>query len=187
RETLKIKESLIRNGIAHRLDKETSGVLLVAKTGEALKNLQEQFQQRKVEKVYIVLVHGNVADQEFLIDAPIGRNPKNKMKFGVVAKGKKALTGFRKIKEVEAGGLIYSTLEAYPRTGRTHQIRVHLAAYGYPVAGDGLYLGKNLFKTDSKVFGRMMLHARAIIFEHPKTGRRTEIKSDLPAEFKRLI
>ncbi len=176
-----------RSGIVHRLDKETSGVLLVAKTLDVQLALQKQFQERKVEKTYLALVFGSTPADDFEVDAPISRNPRNKTKFGVSEDGKKAVTKFKKIKEVRVGDKLCTLVEAAPITGRTHQIRVHLASVGCPVVGDILYAGKIAYELGNKHFGRLMLHAHKISFTHPISGKHMTIESPLPREFKSLF
>jgi 23S rRNA pseudouridine1911/1915/1917 synthase len=174
----------LRNGIVHRLDKDTSGVLIVAKSEIAFERLQKQFKKRKVLKEYIVLVHGRVKDEVFEINAPIKRNPKNRLKYAVVKDGKEALTQFRKIKELEREEEVLTLLIAMPETGRTHQIRVHLAALGFPVVSDELYSSTKLKQKWNAYYPRMMLHSHRITITHPATGEKVVFESPLPDEFK---
>ncbi len=179
--------ALDRSGIVHRLDKETSGVILAAKSEETMLSLQALFKSREVKKEYAVVVIGEVKDDSFKIDAPIGRNPNKRTKYSVINGGKAAITDFDKVKQFEVEGAQYTYLIAHPLTGRTHQIRVHLAAYGHPVAADNLYSGVNNFERDIHIFGRLMLHAKNIRFTHPVTGMAMDFDAPLPQEFQNYL
>lgn len=166
-----------RPGIVHRLDKDTSGIMLVAKTEEAYQKLQRQFANRLVHKSYIAIVEGH-PPSEGDIPLSIGRDPHHKGKFSVGAYStRKALTIYRKIGEIGD----YSVILACPFTGRTHQIRVHLSFIGYPIAGDPVY-GKK-----GGPVGRLALHAYCITFIHPEKGERMELCSEIPPEFKAFM
>jgi 23S rRNA pseudouridine1911/1915/1917 synthase len=167
----------------HRLDKDTSGVLLIAKDERSFKVLQKQFKRHEVGKQYKALVIGEVKDEEFEINAPLKRNPKNRFKFAVVSGGKDALTKGVKLGVGEIEGNKYTLLDIFPKTGRTHQIRVHLAAMGFPIIGDNLYSNKLQLKKWSEFFPRMMLHAQKITFLHPITREEMSFEADLPSEF----
>lgn len=169
-----------RSGLAHRLDKGTSGVLLIAKNPLVLKKLMKQFKRRVVNKEYIVLVHGKLKDPLIEVKAPLGRNPQNRLKFAVVREGKPAETMFRKLNFRQK----YSLVSAKPKTGRTHQIRVHLSALGHPVVGDTLYTPRSIREEDKEKFGRMMLHAHKIELIHPLSGKKVTYEANIPAEFK---
>ena len=186
RSKLGIDDDLDRCGIVHRLDKETSGIILVAKSEATHQNLQKQFSDRRVKKEYVAVVEGKVKDENFTIDAPVGRNPKNRMRFCVIAGGKPSVTKFMRVKEVFLESYTYSLLKVFPLTGRTHQIRVHLASYGHPVAGDFLYSGKKSFAKSFLIFGRMMLHSLVVEFFHPVTNEVIRLESLLPSQFKAL-
>ena len=169
----------IRPGIVHRLDKDTSGILIVAKNDEAHVNLSEQIKNREVKKVYIALVRGVVKENEATIDMPIARSKKDRKKMAVDKNGKNAITHFKVLKRYDE----YTLLEVRIETGRTHQIRVHLAEIGYPVAGDVVYSnGKNRFG----VIGQC-LHAKSLDFKHPITGKEMHLEADLPEYFKKII
>lgn len=179
------KESLsgiggeIRPGIVHRLDKDTSGLLIVAKNDVAHINLSEQIKNHKVRKTYIALVRGIVKENEATINMPIGRSTKDRKKMAVVKNGKEAITHFKVIKRYEK----YTLLEINIETGRTHQIRVHLSQIGYPIVGDYTYSnGKNEFDVEGQ-----MLHAKRLEFKHPKTGQDMDLIADYPEYFKDII
>jgi len=172
-----------RSGIVHRLDKETSGVLLVAKDSDTLVALQDQFRGRLIDKEYKAVVSGEITQNSFSVDAPIGRNPRSKIKYCVIAGGRAAVTDFEKVKSVVIEDYPYTLLKVVPHTGRTHQIRVHLLAFGTPVAGDDIYQNIKAFTRDRKLFGRMMLHAEKIAFTHPKTGAKLSFEAKLPVVF----
>ncbi len=168
----------LRPGIVHRLDKDTSGLVLVAKNSRALTNLSSQFKSRSVTKIYLTLVKGHVTPETGLIDAPLGRDPDNRKRMAVVEGGREARTRYRVIKYFDGD---YSLLEVTLETGRTHQIRVHLSAIGFPVIGDITYGVKSLF------LSRQFLHAYRLTFELPSTGQTVEFTSDLPFDLKQAI
>jgi 23S rRNA pseudouridine1911/1915/1917 synthase len=178
----------LRAGFVHRIDKETSGILLVAKNSKSFENLQEQFRERKVEKTYIALVHGHIDVAEGEIIVPVGRLPWNGKKFGVLAGGKEAVTYYKAIKTFEKP---FTLLELNPKTGRTHQIRVHLKYFNHPIFGDFLYAGRKVSRDDRKILERVFLHAHKISFFHPASigasVKRVEFESPLPYELKSVI
>jgi len=180
-----------RSGIVHRLDKETSGVLLVAKTPQAFENLQRQFKERKVKKQYLALVHGKVEPQEGVIEVPIARSPFNREKFGVFLGGRPARTKYKvlsiKYKVLGKKEEPLTLLEVSPETGRTHQIRVHLKYIGYPVVGDEKYAGRKTARTDRRWCPRQFLHASYLSFIHPKTGKKVIVSSKLPSDLQEII
>jgi 23S rRNA pseudouridine1911/1915/1917 synthase len=167
----------VRPGIVHRLDKDTSGLIIVAKNRLAHENLSDQFKARSVSKSYIVLVKGKLTPESGVIEAAIGRDPSNRQRMAVVAKGREARTEYRIIKYV--GG--YSLLEIRPQTGRTHQIRVHLAAIGFPVVGDAAY------GVRSPHLSRQFLHASRLGFSLPSTGQYVEFTSPLPPDLEKTL
>ncbi len=176
-----------RSGIVHRLDKDTSGLLIVAKNENYLDYLQEKFRTREVEKKYIVMTFNKVLDERFEIDAPLARNPKNRFKYAVVRDGKEAQTYFEKIKDVVIDEKEFSFLYAQPRTGRTHQIRVHLAANSTPVAGDVIYLSEKEHEICiSCTINRLMLHSLSLKFQG-LNGEEFYFEADVPEEFIRLM
>jgi 23S rRNA pseudouridine1911/1915/1917 synthase len=172
-----------RSGIVHRLDKDTSGVLVVAKSKIAFDNLIEQFKARKAAKEYLTILCGFIKDEAIEIDAPLKRNPKDPLKYAVVETGKDAFTRFERIKNINLDGKDYTLMKVLPKTGRTHQIRVHASAMGHPVAGDSIYCSKILLESSLNHFGRLMLHASKLGFFHPKTGNFIEFVAQTPAEF----
>lgn len=162
-----------RSGLlVHRLDKETSGVMVIAKTPEALEALQRQFKARQVTKIYVALVYGKLVPATGVIAVPLRRSKQNRAKFTVKAGGKSAETEYR-VKRYYPG---YSLVELRPRTGRTHQIRVHLAYMGHPVVGDERYAGQKQSRADRLVEPRHRLEAVVLGFYHPVTGRWMEFK-----------
>jgi 23S rRNA pseudouridine1911/1915/1917 synthase len=163
---------VLRPGIVHRLDRDTSGVILVAKNDAAHNALAKQLKERTVEKTYIALVDGTPRPPEGVIDAPIARDPRNRQRMAVVQGGRESVTAYKVIERFSG----YSLVEARPKTGRTHQIRVHLAAIGNPIVGDRVY-GRA-----SKLVRRQFLHAARIAFAHPSTGRRMELEAKLAAD-----
>ncbi len=174
-----VSEFVIRSGVVHRLDKGTSGVLLVAKTPKSFRNLQDQFKKREVKKTYVALLTGVLKESLVEIDAPIGRSPRSRFKFAVVREGKEAHTRVEKICEVEGSTLVW----LYPQTGRTHQLRVHTAALGHPIVGDMVYSTKEDRKKWGTRYKRLMLHAYKISFVHPSSGNPVDFTAPVPKEF----
>ena len=174
----------MRNGIVHRLDKETSGVLLVAKTKDAFESLQAQFKARQVKKTYTALVHGKVEPEEGSIEVPVGRLPWRRDRFGILAGGREAKTRWRVISTYSKN---YALLELFPETGRTHQIRIHLKYLGHPIVGDEFYAGRKTARDDRKWCPRLFLHASKIILTHPVTSKKLEFSSVLPQELEKAL
>lgn len=169
----------IRPGIVHRLDKDTSGLLIVAKNDMAHINMSNQIKNREVEKKYIALVKGNVPDEEATIDMPIARSKIDRKKMAVDKNGKVAVTHFKVLEKYEN----YTLLEIKIDTGRTHQIRVHMSYIGYPIVGDSVYSsGKNEFGVEGQ-----MLHARFLKFKHPITGKELNLEATLPQYFEKIL
>ena len=165
-----------RPGIVHRIDKETSGCLVVAKTDEAHRRLSAQFAERKVDKVYLALVAGRVRNTAGTIEEKIGRHPVDRKRMSVTSRrGRSAKTDYR----VLASSAELSLVECRLHSGRTHQIRVHLHHLGHPVLGDKVYGGKF-----AKLSGRQMLHAWKLGFEHPRAGEWKQFESPLPSDFR---
>lgn len=180
---------LNRSGIVHRLDKETSGAILVAKNVDAFANLQKQFKEREVEKTYVALAHGRVAPEKGEISVPVGRLEFNRKRFGVVAGGRESLTQYEVISHYEnpVTKEELSLVKLYPKTGRTHQIRVHLQYLGHPIFGDELYAGRKQSKGDRKILPRVFLHAATIHFSHPATGEKLQFEAPLPRELENAL
>ena len=170
-------QSLPRAGIVHRLDKETSGLLVVAKTEAAQAALVRQLQARSVSRTYLAVARGRVA-RDGTVDAPIGRHPVQRTKMAVVPNGKPAVTHYELIERFPAHTLLQCRLE----TGRTHQIRVHLASIGHPLEGDVAYAGRG-----QRVFGRQALHAWKLAFVHPSSGKTLSFESPMPADMRELL
>jgi len=168
-----------RPGIVHRLDRDTSGVMVVAKTQTALQVLQGQFQARRVEKVYRALVYGVPTAPQGIIDVPLGRDPRHRQRFAPLPDGKPARTRYAVVQTFAGYGL----LDVRPETGRTHQIRVHLAWLGHPVVGDALY-GR---RRTSLPLRRQFLHAARLRFDHPLTGRRLTFSAPLPPDLQTAL
>lgn len=163
-----------REGIVHRLDRATSGVMITAKNAKTATHLQKQFAKRNVKKTYVAIIKGELKSKEGLIDIPIERNPKKPATFRAGANGKSAQTNFKVIKTTET----YSLVELKPTTGRTHQLRVHLNYLGHPIVGDDFYGGQSA--------PRLMLHAQELELTLPG-GARTAFTAPLPKEFNQMM
>ena len=168
-----------RPGIVHRLDKDTSGLMVVARTPEALAELQHQMKQRSIEKRYLALVEGSISDDRGLIDLPIERDPVRRQQMAVQLKGKPAKSYFEVLEQF--GDFTY--LQAKPVSGRTHQIRVHFSFIGHPVAGDRLYGSTK----SPNGLSRQFLHATELAFDSPLTGRRVTFHSPLPGDLESCL
>jgi 23S rRNA pseudouridine1911/1915/1917 synthase len=174
---------LPRAGIVHRLDKDTSGLLVVAKTLAAHAELVRQLQARSVTREYLAVVQGRVA-RDGMVDAPIGRHPVHRTRMAVVARGKPAITHYSVAEQFSTATLLRCRLE----TGRTHQIRVHLASIGHPLVGDPVYGGKRSYqKRGSAQFGRQALHAVRLVLVHPATRRSRAWRTPLPQDMNGLL
>jgi 23S rRNA pseudouridine1911/1915/1917 synthase len=174
---LTMNNDLTRPGIVHRLDKDTSGLIVIAKNDSAREYLVAQFKSRTVNKRYLVLVKGSLSPQQGIIEAPIGRDPHHRRRMAVVEAGKQAITKYQVREYVDD----YTLVEVSPLTGRTHQIRVHLAAIGYPVVGDPTYGIK------SPHLDRQFVHAYRLGFRLPSTKQYQEFTSPLPADLKQAL
>ena len=173
----------LRPGIVHRLDKDTSGLLIVAKNDKAHINMSEQIKDRKVKKTYIALVRGTITENEATINMPIGRSTKDRKKMAITKSGKEAITHFKVLNRYTTSKANYTLLQVKIDTGRTHQIRVHMAEIGHPVVGDMVYSnGKNEFG----VVGQC-LHAKKLEFCHPITGKEMSFEAPLPEYFTNIL
>jgi len=180
----------LRPGIVHRLDRDTSGLMVVAKTNEALEHLSDQFRDRSVFKSYVGLVHGNIKESAGRIDQPIARDPSNRTRMAVVRSGRSALSIFRVRQRYQR----FTLLDVEIKTGRTHQIRVHLAWLKHPVVADETYGGgrDNMIpdptvRSRVKNLGRQFLHAEKLSFTHPLTGARLEFTSQMTLELQNFL
>lgn len=169
----------IRPGIVHRLDKDTSGLLIVAKNDKAHVNMSAQIKNHEVKKTYIALVRGVVKENKATIDMPIGRSNSDRKKMAVTRDGKNAITHIKVLKRYKDCTLLEVNIE----TGRTHQIRVHLSHIGYPIIGDSIYSnGKNRFGIEGQC-----LHAKSLEFKHPITGEHMQLEAPLPQYFEEVL
>lgn len=169
---------VVRPGIVHRIDKDTSGLLMIAKNDISHKALAEELKDKKSLRKYLAIVHGNLPNDRGMIEAPIGRSEKDRKKQAVTANGKEAVTRFQVLERFGNYTLVELTLE----TGRTHQIRVHMAYIGHPVAGDPLYGPRKTLKGQGQ-----FLHARTLGFTHPRTGEVMTLTAEAPAIFQERL
>ena len=181
----KCKDSLsgiggkIRPGVVHRIDKDTSGLVIIAKNDKAHIDISEQIKNREVEKTYFALVRGNIKETEAVINMPIGRSSKDRKKMAVDKKGKEAITEFKVLEKFDG----FTYVEVKIKTGRTHQIRVHMAEIGYPIVGDEVYSnGRNPFGVKGQ-----MLHAAKLGFIHPSTKEKVVFEAPLPEYFEEIL
>ncbi|QQG43229.1 MAG: RluA family pseudouridine synthase [Candidatus Daviesbacteria bacterium] len=200
---------LERGGLVHRLDKDTSGLILVAKNAQILASLQNQFKSRQVKKQYLALVHGSLNETR-IVEGSIARNPGNREKFTVLAEGKEAKTeveplkqltmdseqlteifsDFNKIQMRKLSNLHYSKFtltSCRPLTGRTHQIRVHLKYIGFPIVADQKYGGRKMNRLDNRWCPRMFLHAHKLEFTHPVNREWIKLETELPKDLKKVL
>lgn len=169
----------IRPGVVHRIDKDTSGLVIIAKNDKAHIDISEQIKNREVEKIYLALVRGNIKENEAVINMPIGRSSKDRKKMAVDKKGKEAITEFKVLEKYDG----FTYVEVKIKTGRTHQIRVHMAEIGYPIVGDEVYSnGRNPFGIKGQ-----MLHAAKLGFVHPTTKEKIVFEAPLPEYFEEIL
>ncbi|MGG3999039.1 RluA family pseudouridine synthase [Anoxybacillus kestanbolensis] len=169
---------VLRPGIVHRIDKDTSGLLMIAKNDLAHESLVNQLVNKTVTRKYVAIVHGVIPHDYGTIDAPIGRDPRDRQSMAVVENGKEAVTHFRVLERFEH----YTFVECQLETGRTHQIRVHMKYIGYPLAGDPKYGPRKTLPIDGQA-----LHAGVLGFHHPRTGEYLQFEAPIPHEFERLL
>ncbi len=183
---------VLRPGIVHRLDKDTSGVMVVAKGDEAYHHLARQFKNRVVQKIYLAIAQGEIEGKEGMIEAPIGRHQTERKRMSThTRKGRAAITRWKVIEWLNG----FTLLEILPQTGRTHQIRVHLSSIGYPILGDPVYGKKNrdgsiqdsVLRECAKRMGRQALHAHRLGFVHPRTGERVDFVAPVPKDFEEVL
>jgi 23S rRNA pseudouridine1911/1915/1917 synthase len=183
---------VLRPGIVHRLDKDTSGVMVVAKDDEAYHQLTKQFRNRTVEKVYLAITYGQFGQKEGLIDSAIGRHPSQRKRMSTrTKKGRVAVTRWKRVEKLDG----FAFLEIYPQTGRTHQIRVHLSSVGHPILGDPLYGRKGrpgstrdrALRECLKRMDRLALHAYRLEFNHPRKGERVQFVSPIPQDMREVV
>lgn len=180
-----------RAGIVHRIDKETSGCLVIAKTPQMFLSLQALFKERLIKKSYVALVHGDLVPAEGEIKAPIGRLPWNRERFGIVPDGKEAVTKYTKSETYKLQHKrldeTLSLVNLFPESGRTHQIRVHLKYINHPIVGDYLYAGRKVQRDDRLWCPRVFLHAFTLQFIHPKTKAEINVQAPLPADLLAIL
>jgi len=176
-----------RSGIVHRIDKETSGLLIISKNQLAFRALQAQFKERTVHKTYIALVHDKISVDEGQINAPIERSPFNRQKFMASASGKASITRYKVLAHYELGKQIYCLIEVYPKTGRTHQIRVHFKHFGNVLVSDQKYAGRKRYKKDIVWCPRLFLHAARIQFTQPANHKVITVEQKLPEDLQKAL
>jgi 23S rRNA pseudouridine1911/1915/1917 synthase len=181
------KEFWNRSGMVHRLDKETSGVLLLAKTPAAFQHLKSQFQNRRIGKQYLALVHGRLEPKVGTIRLPLSRNPKNRRRFTVRLGGRPAETAYAVKEYRHKEAWEFTLVEVMPQTGRTHQIRVHFQFVKHPLVADPLYLSVKQLKRDRIWCSRLFLHAQKLVFSHPESGQRITVEAALPQDLSQAL
>lgn len=178
-----------RNGIVHRLDKETSGILIVAKNENAYRILQKQFKERAVKKTYLALVHGKLEVESGEVEAAVGRLPWRRDRFGVLPGGREAVTVYNLVANYMLSDSKdeFSLVRLKPRSGRTHQIRVHMKYLSHPLVADEFYAGRKTARKDRKWCPRLFLHAETIEFIDPSTKKTVKYTSDLPTDLETVL
>lgn len=176
----------LRSGVVHRLDKETSGILLVAKNEKTFFYLQSLFKERTIKKSYVALLHGILKEKASTIEAEVGRLPWNRRRFGVLSGGRGAITKYSVSEEFKKENEFYSLASFFPETGRTHQIRIHAKHIGHPIVGDEFYAGRKTARRDRLWCKRLFLHAQSISFTYPN-GQEVEYESPLPEDLREAL
>ena len=176
----------MRDGIVHRLDKETSGLVIIAKTKEAFEKLQAEFKNREVQKTYVALLHGRI-DMDGKVEVSVGRLPWRRDRFGVIPGGRESVSEYKVLKFYPGNNAGHTLVEFYPKTGRTHQIRIHAKHIGHAIVADEFYAGRKTARNDRVWCPRLFLHATSIKFIHPVTNKTVEFKSDLPVDLKGVL
>ena len=178
-------DQLMRSGIVHRLDKETSGLLIIAKTKEAFEKLQAEFKERKVQKSYTALLHGKIDPPEGEIKATVGRLPWNRRRFGVLPGGRDSVTDYKLIEFYPGNNGGHSLVEFFPKTGRTHQIRIHARHIGHAIVADEFYAGRKTARNDRKWCPRLFLHAASSNSFILLPGKKLSLNQTCPMNFKK--
>lgn len=181
------KDRARRSGIVHRLDKETSGILVVAKTLASFDYLQEQFKKRLIIKDYTALVHGDVVPTEGNIEVPVGRLPWARKKFGILPGGRESRTLYKALCIYKNKESKFTLLKLQPKTGRTHQIRIHMKYLGYPIVSDEVYAGRKTSRNDRKWCPRLFLHATGISLKTRVDSGILKIESRLSPDLKKVL
>jgi 23S rRNA pseudouridine1911/1915/1917 synthase len=176
----------LRDGIVHRLDKETSGLVIIAKTKEAFERLQAEFKSREVQKTYIALLHGRI-DTDGKVEVSVGRLPWRRDRFGVIPGGRESVSEYKVLRFYPGNNAGHTLVEFHPKTGRTHQIRIHAKHIGHAIVADEFYAGRKTARNDRKWCPRLFLHASSIKFVHPVTNKNVEFKSELPTDLKEVL
>jgi 23S rRNA pseudouridine1911/1915/1917 synthase len=183
------KNVLLRSGVVHRLDKDTSGLLLVSKTEDVFRALQSQFKERKIGKKYLALVHNKLEPENGEIRASVGRLPWNRERFGVLPGGRDAISRYKVLKHFRhpKTNETFSLVEVTPKTGRTHQIRIHFKYINHTLVSDAFYAGRKTSRRDLTWCPRLFLHAFFLSFNHPKTDKKLEVEIDLAEDLKQVL
>lgn len=181
-------EFLQKGGVVHRLDKDTSGVMILAKNEESYEKLKLQFLERKTQKTYLALVHGEMPQETGIITNPIDRHPKDRKKFAVSDNpARTAITEWKVLDGYSVLGNRYSLLELSPHTGRTHQLRVHMQYLHHPIISDPIYGWQKSIKDDLKICPRLFLHAKSLELVSPTTGEKVKFEAPLPSELQAVL
>jgi len=181
------KDRGLRSGVVHRIDKETSGLLIIAKTKDAFEKIQSEFKERKVEKSYLALVHGQLFPKTGNINVSVGRLPWRRDRFGILASGRNSETNYEVLEYYTNKNEKFSLVGCFPKTGRTHQIRIHMKHLNHPIVGDSFYAGRKTSRNDRLWCSRLFLHAEKVSFIHPSSKKIVSFESELPKELKEVL